>query len=66
MSVSLLLRQATSSRMLTTYDLAPQPISINDNAPDVVDITVTGSQNAYMRTNAGVNELDESLFSPAE
>jgi hypothetical protein len=68
MSVSLLLQQATSSLMPTTYDPAPplQPISINDNAPDVVDITVIGSQNAYLRTNTGVNELDESLFSPGE
>jgi hypothetical protein len=65
MSVSLLLRQATSSLMPTTYDPAPplQPISINDNAPDVVDITIIGSQKRYLRTNEGVNELDESLFS---
>jgi hypothetical protein len=49
--------------MPTTYDAAPQPIFIDDNAPDVVDITVVGSQKAYMRTNEGVNELDESLFS---
>jgi hypothetical protein len=63
MSVSLLLRRATSSLMLTDYDPAPQPISINDNAPDVVDITIIGSQKRYLSTNEGVNELDESLFS---
>ena len=63
MSVRLLQRQTTSSLMPTTYDPAPQPIVIVDNAPDVVDITVIGSQEAYMRTNEGVNELDESLFS---
>jgi hypothetical protein len=63
MSVRLLLRQATSSLMPTDYDLAPQPIVIEDNAPDVVDITVIGSKKAYLRTNEGVNELDESLFS---
>ena len=63
MRVRLFLRQATSSLMPTTYDPAPQPISINDNAPDVVDITIIGSQKRYLRTNEGVNELDESLFS---
>ena len=63
MSVRLLLRQTTSSLMPTDYDTAPQPIVIEDNAPDVVDITVIGSQKAYLRTNKGVNELDESLFS---
>src|SRR5262245_96958 len=63
MSVRLLLRQATSSLMPTDYDADPQPIVIEDNAPDVVDITVIGSQKAYLRTNEGVNELDESLFS---
>jgi len=63
MSVSLLLRRATSSLMPTDYDPAPQPISINDNAPDVVDITIIGSQKRYLSTNEGVNELDESLFS---
>jgi hypothetical protein len=63
MSVKLLLRQATSSLMPTDYDPAPQPIVIEDNAPDVVDITIIGSQKAYLRTNEGVNELDESLFS---
>ena len=63
MSVSLLLRRATSSLMPTTYDPAPQPIFINDNAPDVVDITIIGSQKRYLSTNEGVNELDESLFS---
>jgi hypothetical protein len=63
MSVSLLLRRATSSLMPTDYDSDPQPIFIDDNAPDVVDITVIGSQKAYLRTNKGVNELDESLFS---
>jgi len=62
-SVSLLQRQTTSSLMPTTYDPAPQPIFINDNAPDVVDITIIGSKRTYMKTNAGVNELDESLFS---
>jgi hypothetical protein len=66
MSVSLFLRRATSSLMPTDYDPTPEPIVIEDNAPDVVDITVIGSQKAYMRTNAGVNELDESLFSPGE
>jgi hypothetical protein len=63
MSVSLLLRRAISSLMPTDYDTDLQPIFINDNAPDVVDITVIGSQQRYLRTNAGVNELDESLFS---
>jgi hypothetical protein len=63
MSVRLLLRRATSSLMPTDYDPDPRPIVIEDNAPDVVDITVIGSQKAYMRTNEGVNELDESLFS---
>jgi hypothetical protein len=63
MSVRLLLRRATSSLMPTDYDPDPQPIFIDDNAPDVVDITVIGSQQAYLRTNEGVNELDESLFS---
>jgi hypothetical protein len=63
MSVSLLLRRTTSSLMPTDYDSDPQPIFIDDNAPDVVDITVIGSQQAYLRTNEGVNELDESLFS---
>jgi len=63
MRVSLLLRRATSSLMPTDYDPAPQPISINDNAPDVVDITIIGSQKRYLSTNEGVNELDESLFS---
>ena len=63
MSVRLLLRQATSSLRPTDYDADPEPIVIEDNAPDVVDITVIGSQKAYMRTNEGVNELDESLFS---
>jgi len=56
---------------LIFYDLQPilarmpplQPIFINDNAPDVVDITVIGSQKRYLRTNEGVNALDESLFS---
>jgi hypothetical protein len=63
MSVSLLLRRATSSLMPTDYDPAPEPIVIEDNAPDVVDITIIGSQKRYLRTNEGVNELDESLFS---
>ena len=63
MSVTLLLRHATSSLMPTDYDLAPQPIVIEDNATDVVDITVIGSKRAYLRTNEGMNELDESLFS---
>jgi hypothetical protein len=63
MRVSLLLRRATSSLMPTDYDPAPQPISINDNAPDVVDITIISSQKRYLSTNEGVNELDESLFS---
>jgi hypothetical protein len=63
MSVSLLLRRATSSLMPTDYDADPQPIVIEDNAPDVVDITVIGSQKKYLRTNEGVNELDEGLFS---
>ena len=63
MSVKLLLRRTTSSLMLTDYDLTPQPIVIEDNAPDVVDITVIGSQKVYLRTNEGVSELDESLFS---
>jgi hypothetical protein len=63
MSVRLLLRRATSSLMPTDYDADPQPIVIDDNAPDVVDITVIGSQKRYLRTNEGVNELDESLFS---
>jgi hypothetical protein len=63
MRVSLLLRRATSSLMPTDYDADPQPIVIEDNAPDVVDITVIGSQKRYLRTNEGVNELDESLFS---
>ena len=66
MSVSLLLRRATSSLIPTDYDPAPEPIVIEDNAPDVVDIIVIGNQNAYMRTNEGVNELDESLFSPGQ
>jgi hypothetical protein len=66
MSVRLLLRRATSSLMPTDYDAAPQPIVIEDNAPDVVDITVIGSQKRYLRTNEGVNELDESLFSRGE
>ena len=63
MSVRLLPRQTTSSLMPTDYDADPQPIVIEDNAPGVVDITVIGSQKAYLRTNKGVNELDESLFS---
>jgi hypothetical protein len=63
MSVRLLQRRTTSSLMPTTYDSNPQPIVIEDNGPDVVDITVIGSQKAYLRTNEGVNELDESLFS---
>jgi hypothetical protein len=63
MSVRLLLRRTTSSLMPTDYDPDPQPILIEDNAPDVVDITIIGSQKAYLRTNEGVNELDESLFS---
>jgi hypothetical protein len=63
MSVRLLLRRTISSLMPTDYDADPQPIVIEDNAPDVVDITVIGSQKRYLRTNAGVNELDESLFS---
>jgi hypothetical protein len=63
MSVKLLQRRTTSSLMPTDYDSAPQPIVIEDNAPDVVDITVIGSKKAYMRTNEGVNELDEGLFS---
>jgi hypothetical protein len=63
MSVRLLLRRTISSLMPTDYDADPQPIVIEDNAPDVVDITVIGSQKAYLRTNEGVNELDESLFS---
>jgi hypothetical protein len=62
-SVKLLQRWTTSSLMPTTYDPAPQPIVIEDNAPEVVDIHVIGSQKAYLRTNEGVNELDESLFS---
>jgi hypothetical protein len=66
MSVRLLLRRATSSLMPTDYDVVPQPIVIEDNAPDVVDITVIGSQKRYLRTNEGVNELDESLFSRGE
>jgi hypothetical protein len=66
MSVRLLLRRTTSSLMPTDYDADPQPIDIDDNAPDVVDITIIGSQKAYMRTNKGVNELDESLFSRRE
>ena len=66
MSVRLLQRQTTSSLMPPTYDPTPQPIVIEDNAPDVVDITVIGSQQAYMKTNEGVNELDEGLFSPGE
>jgi hypothetical protein len=61
-SVRLSQRHTQSSLMPTTYDSAPQPIFIDDNAPDVVDITVIGSQRAYMRTNEGANELDESLF----
>jgi len=63
MSVKLLLRQTTSSLLPTDYDPAPQPIVIEDNAPEEVDITIIGSQKAYLRTNEGVNELDESLFS---
>src|SRR5262249_40535430 len=63
MRVSLLLRRATSSLMPTDYDPAPPPISINHHSPDVVDITIIGSQKRYLRTNEGVNELDESLFS---
>lgn len=63
MSVRLLLRRTTSSLMPTDYDPAPEPIVIEDNALDVVDITIIGSQKAYLRTNEGVNELDESLFS---
>ena len=66
MNVSLLLRRATSSLMPTAYDSDPQPIVIDDNAPDVVDITVIGSQKAYLRTNKGVNKLDDSLFSPGK
>ena len=62
-SVNLLQRQTTSSLMPTAYDAAPQPIVIIDNAPDAVDITVIGNQKAYMSTNEGVNELDESFFS---
>jgi hypothetical protein len=61
-SVSLLQRHTQSSLMPTTYDAAPQPISINDNAPDVVDITILGCRAAYERTNAGVNVPDASLF----
>src|SRR5262249_19063803 len=63
LSVQLFLRRATSSLMPTDYDPAPEPIVIEDNAPDVVDITIIGSQKRYLRTNEGVNELDESLFS---
>jgi hypothetical protein len=63
MSVRLLQRWTASSLMPTDYDPAPDPIVIEDNAPDVVDITVIGSKKRYLRTNEGVNELDESLFS---
>ena len=62
-SVRLLQRHTESSLMPTDYDSAPLPIDIDDNAPDVVDITIIGSQKRYLRTNEGVNELDESLFS---
>jgi hypothetical protein len=63
MSVRLLQRHTESSLMPTDYDSAPQPIDVDDNAPDVVDITIIGSQKRYLRTNEGVNELDENLFS---
>jgi hypothetical protein len=66
MSVRLLLRQTTSSLMPTTYDPAPQPIFLNDNAQAVVDITIVGSQKACLRTNKGVKKLDDSLFSPGQ
>jgi hypothetical protein len=61
-SVRLLQRHTQSSLMPTTYDAAPRPISINDNAPDVVDITILGCRTAYERTNEGVNVPDASLF----
>src|SRR5262245_13888601 len=66
MSVNLFQRRTTSSLMPTDYDPAPEPIVIEDNAPDVVDITVIGSQKRYLRTNKGVNELDDNLFSPGK
>jgi hypothetical protein len=60
--VNVLIRKTMSSLMPTGYDLTPETIFIDDNAPDQVEIALTGSPNAFERTNTGFNLLEESLF----
>src|SRR4030095_1428548 len=60
--VNLLLRKATSSLMPTDYDPAPEPLLMQDNEPDQVEITIIGSPNAFERTNTGFNLPDLYLF----